>query len=83
MVIIYKSTIYSFIELTLWVICLIKITNNHIASCSNDTEIIYGIFLPKKEGEMDEHSNCVLTIILLDNNNICSGSADNSIKIWN
>ena len=32
---------------------------------------------------MKKHSDCALTIISLDNNNICSGSADNSIKIWN
>lgn len=83
MAVIYKSKIYSFIEHTLWVICLIKITNNHIASCSTDTKIILCNFSSKKEGEIEEHSNCVLTIILLDNNNICSGSVDNSIKIWN
>ena len=78
-----NKKIYLFIEHTLWENCLIKITTNHYASRSNDNKIIVWNFFQKTEGEIEEHSDCILTIILLDNNNICSGSADNSIKIWN
>ena len=79
-----NQKLYTFTEHKLWVNCLIKLTNNHFASCSNDSKIIVWNYSSKtKEYEMAEHSDCVLTMILLDNNNICSGSADNSIKMWN
>ena len=82
--------IYSFIEHSLWVNSLIKVSPKYFISCSNDSKIIlWNYSTKKKEGEMNEHTDCVLTVISVNNTNnnnmncICSGSADNSIKMWN
>ena len=32
--------------------------------------------------ELLGHQDCILTMILLNNGNLCSGSADRTIRIW-
>ena len=75
--------IFTFNGHILWVNCLVKLTNELFASCSNDSIInIWNYNTLQKVHTLEEHNDCVLTMIKLNKGELCSGSADNSIKIW-
>ena len=74
---------YSFTGHELWVISLVKCSQDYFASGSNDSKIkIWDYYNKKCIGILSGHLDCILSLILLKNNNLCSGSADNTIKLW-
>ena len=74
---------YSFTGHELWVISLVKCSQDFFASGSNDSKIkIWDYYNKKCIGTLSGHLDCILSLILLKNNNLCSGSADNTIKLW-
>ena len=74
---------YSFTGHELWVISLVKCSQDYFASGSNDSKIkIWDYYNKKCIGTLSGHLDCILSLILLKNNNLCSGSADNTIKLW-
>ena len=63
---------------------MVKCDDKFFASCSNDGEIIiWDYHLRKKVHNLYGHADCILCLIRLNNGNLCSGSADMTIKIWN
>jgi WD40 repeat protein len=78
-----KNFSYSFTGHDLWVISLVKCSQDYFASGSNDSKIkIWDYYNKKCIGTLSGHLDCILSLILLKNNNLCSGSADNNIKLW-
>lgn len=78
-----KNISYSFFGHELWVISLVKCSQDYFASGSNDSKIkIWDYYNKKCIGTLSGHLDCILSVILLKNNNLCSGSADNTIKLW-
>ena len=74
---------HSFTGHELWVISLVKCSQDYFASGSNDSKIkIWDYYNKKCIGTLSGHLDCILSLILLKNNNLCSGSADNNIKLW-
>jgi len=58
--------------------------NKDKARESDDKTIKYGILRKYNEKfNLNGHSNLVLSLAVLKNNDLAYGSADNSIKIWN
>ena len=71
----------------LWVTALVKCDEQHFASASNDSKIIIWKYDDsakniKKESILEGHVDCILTMILLNDNRLCTGSADNTIRVW-
>ena len=55
----------------------------YFASGSNDTTIkIWDYKSRKCTNTLIGHKDCILCMILLNNNHLCTGSADTNIKIW-
>ena len=78
-----NSKIFSFKGHELWVNNLIKLDNNHFASCSNDHTIrIWDFYNKVCTNILRGHLDGVLSIILLYDGKLCSGGGDLSIKIW-
>ena len=75
---------YRFLGHELWVNSLAKCDETKFASCSNDKNIIIWDYNEKKEiNRIEAHDDCVLTLIKLKNELLCSGGADSLIKVWN
>ena len=78
-----NKKMHQFIGHKLWVNCLIKINDNIFASASNDSQIkIWNYRTRTCIKTLKGHIDCILTLINLKNGNLCSGSADLTIRIW-
>ena len=76
-----------YVEHKLYVNALVKCDDTHFASASNDATIIIWEYNDrpgniKKQSVLEGHSDCILTMILLSDGRLCSGSADHDIRIW-
>ena len=75
--------IFNFLGHEYWVNCLVKCTDKIFASASNDCTIrIWDYYQRKEIRAIEAHEDCILTLIILKNGNLCSGSADLLIKFW-
>ena len=62
---------------------MVKYNQTCFASASNDAKIkIWDYYNRKCITELCGHLDCILSLILLKNNYLCSGSVDLTIKIW-
>lgn len=78
-----KDVIALFDKHTYWVNCLVKCDEKYFASASNDESIIIWDYYNKNiVSQLFGHAQGVLSLIKLNNGNLCSGSADSTIKIW-
>ena len=78
-----QDSIFNFTQHQLWVNCLVKCDEQHFASASNDANIIIWNYKNRKLASiLQGHTDCILTLIKLNNGLLCSGSADLTIKIW-
>ena len=69
-----------------WIRCLVALPNDHLASCSQDKEIIIWDLNAKTNEcvkKLSGHSAKVFCLLLLKNNRLASGSEDKTIQIWN
>ena len=75
----------NFLGHELWINCLIKYNEKIFASASNDGTIrIWDYYNNEKEiRKIEAHKEGVLSLIKLNNGNLCSGGADKKIKIFN
>ena len=79
-----ENSKYLFVGHNLWVNSLAKCNEDKFASCSNDQNIIIWDYAQKNLiRKIRAHNDCILTLIKLNNGNLCSGGADLLTKIWN
>lgn len=75
---------FNFIKHELWVNCIVKYDEKYFASAANDAYIyIWDYYNKECVCELVGHKDCILSLIKLNDGNLCSGSADCTIKIWN
>ena len=78
-----EEYIHNFYQHYLWVNALVKCDSNYFASASNDSKIkIWDYYKRECVSTLKGHVDCILSLILLRNRNLCSGSADLTVRIW-
>ena len=83
--IIQNKKVNSFNKHLLSVNCLVKCNEKYFASASNDKNIIIWDYSQRKYVRtLTGHTNNIFCLIKLNNKSqLCSGSADKTVKIWN
>ena len=81
------AIIARYAEHKLYVNALVNSNDTHFSSASNDYTIIIWKYDDrpdniKKECVLKGHGDSIMTMILLNDGRLCSGSADNDIRIW-
>ena len=78
-----NEPIHIFYRHFLWISALVKCDETHFASSSNDAKIIIWDYKNKEyKYTLEGHTDCIMSMIMLNNGNLCTASADENIRIW-